>query len=136
MRRFVHRQGKQQDQEGDEDLSEIDVQSGTRVPHGFVDRGWWMVDKSSYPPSTTHYPPARLPTRVSEIVDHRGRHLRSDDRLELFTCRTAHTREAAERREQRLAAARADTWDGVELGAQVAKGSGAAMERHGEPVRL
>src|SRR5262245_34232221 len=57
-------------------------------------------------------------------------------RRQLLTRRAPHTREAAERRQQRLATARANPGHVVELRSQIADGPRAAVERDRESMRL
>src|SRR5262249_30510867 len=71
-----------------------------------------------------------------EVRGPRVGRLRADDGRELFAGRAAPPREAAERREQRATPPSPDADDAVQLGAQVAHRAGAAVEGHGEPVRL
>src|SRR5438093_5119493 len=62
------------------------------------------------------------------------RGFRSDDRGQLFTRRSANAGERAERGQQRLAPARSDARDVVELRSQVAHRARAAMEREGKAM--
>ncbi len=60
----------------------------------------------------------------------------TDDAQEILTGRAPHAGDAAERRQQRLAPARADAGDGIQLRPQIALGAPLTMERHREAMRL
>src|SRR5437868_5486937 len=61
---------------------------------------------------------------------------RADNRGQLFTRRAPHAGDAPERRQQRLAPARADARHVIELRPQIAHRARAAMERHREAMRF
>ena len=107
VRRLVHRQRKQQNDERDEDLREVDVQQGVT--------GYGRLAKNARTASAT---------------------LRADDGRQLLARRAPHAGQAAERRQQRPPPPRPDAGHVVELRSQVAHRARLAMERHGEPVRL
>src|SRR5687767_12608159 len=71
-----------------------------------------------------------------EMRDHRIGGLAANHARQLLTCRTTHSREAAERGQQGLAPTKTDPRNDVELRLQIPLAARLAVERHRKAVRL